>query len=171
MGLKTPVINGARQELPCMESPEVNGARQDVAAVEKFVSGAWQEIWTNAKYFMRDGVFVNGGAYSEAVGFNNAPTVSNGYYTITNNSGDSSQLILKFPADSKLVGKTLYVIVGDAPYLLSLGYNSSGHMWLDYAGGSTYTCALPSNSDPYYYLNFRVQNPGDKLSIKDIYVK
>ena len=47
MGLKTPEVNGARQELPCLESPEVNGARQAVAAVEKYVDGAWQTIWQN----------------------------------------------------------------------------------------------------------------------------
>lgn len=45
MGLKTPEINGARQELPCLESPEVNGARQAIAAVNKYVDGAWQKIW------------------------------------------------------------------------------------------------------------------------------
>lgn len=45
--LKTPEVNGARQDLPCLESPEVNGARQAVAAVEKYVDGAWQTVWRN----------------------------------------------------------------------------------------------------------------------------
>lgn len=49
MGLKTPVVNGARQDLPCLDSPEVNGARQSVAAVKKYVDGAWKEIWANTK--------------------------------------------------------------------------------------------------------------------------
>lgn len=52
MGLLTPEVNGARQELPCLESPEINGARQEVAAVEKYVNGAWQEIWSAIKYML-----------------------------------------------------------------------------------------------------------------------
>lgn len=47
--LMTPEVNGARQELPCLDSPEVNGARQEVASVKKYVNGAWQEIWANQK--------------------------------------------------------------------------------------------------------------------------
>lgn len=49
MAFMTPEVNGARQELPCLESPEINGARQEVAAVEKYVDGAWQEVWSAAK--------------------------------------------------------------------------------------------------------------------------
>lgn len=49
MAFMTPEVNGARQELPCLESPEINGARQEVAAVEKYVDGAWQEVWSNKK--------------------------------------------------------------------------------------------------------------------------
>lgn len=49
MGLKTPEINGARQDLPCLESPEVNGARQPIASVKKYVNNAWQEIWSAVK--------------------------------------------------------------------------------------------------------------------------
>lgn len=45
MAFMTPEVNGARQELPCLESPEINGARQEVAVVEKYVDGAWQEVW------------------------------------------------------------------------------------------------------------------------------
>lgn len=55
MGLKTPVINGARQELPCLESPEVNGARQAISAVNKYVDGAWQKIWPMEEYIIKDG--------------------------------------------------------------------------------------------------------------------
>ena len=50
MALMTPEVNGARQELPCLESPEINGARQEVAAVEKYVDSAWQEIWSAMKW-------------------------------------------------------------------------------------------------------------------------
>lgn len=49
MGLKTPEINGARQDLPCLESPEIDGARQAVASVKKYVDGAWTEIWSAVK--------------------------------------------------------------------------------------------------------------------------
>jgi len=45
--LETPEVNGARQELPCLESPEINGARQEVGAVEKYVDGAWVEVWSS----------------------------------------------------------------------------------------------------------------------------
>lgn len=45
--LKTPEINGARQELPCLDSPEIDGARQEVESVEKCVDGAWQEVWSS----------------------------------------------------------------------------------------------------------------------------
>lgn len=50
MGLKTPVVNGARQDLPCLDSPVIDGARREVAAVEKCVDGAWKEIWSAVKY-------------------------------------------------------------------------------------------------------------------------
>lgn len=53
MGLKTPVVNGARQDLPCLESPEVNGARQPIASVKKYVNNAWQEIWSAVKDLLR----------------------------------------------------------------------------------------------------------------------
>lgn len=46
MAFMTPEVNGARQELPCLESPEINGARQEVAVVEKYVDGVWQEVWS-----------------------------------------------------------------------------------------------------------------------------
>lgn len=59
MALKTPEVNGARQELPCLESPEVNGARQEVAAVEKYVNGAWQEAWSLALECVFDHVRLN----------------------------------------------------------------------------------------------------------------
>lgn len=49
MALMTPEVNGARQELPCLDSPEVNGARQEIASVKKYISGAWQEIWCSVK--------------------------------------------------------------------------------------------------------------------------
>lgn len=52
MGLKTPEVNGARQDLPCLESPEIDGARQEVAAVEKYVDGAWQEVWCAVKQML-----------------------------------------------------------------------------------------------------------------------
>lgn len=57
MGLKTPEINGARQDLPHLESPEVNGARQPIAGVKKYVDGAWQEIWNSfpSDYIVYDG--------------------------------------------------------------------------------------------------------------------
>lgn len=55
MALKTPEINGARQELPCMESPEVNGARQEIAAVNKYVDGAWVKIWPAEEYIVKSG--------------------------------------------------------------------------------------------------------------------
>ena len=45
--LETPEVNGARQELPYLETPEINGARQSVEVVEKYVDGAWQEVWSN----------------------------------------------------------------------------------------------------------------------------
>ena len=48
--LLTPEVNGASQELPSMETPEINGARQEVAAVEKYIDGAWQEVWSATKY-------------------------------------------------------------------------------------------------------------------------
>ena len=47
--LKTPEVNGARQELPYLETPGINGARQSVEVVEKYVNGAWQEVWSNVK--------------------------------------------------------------------------------------------------------------------------
>lgn len=49
MALMTPEVNGARQELPCLDSPKVNGARQEVASVKKYVNGAWQEVWASQK--------------------------------------------------------------------------------------------------------------------------
>lgn len=49
MAFMTPEVNGARQELPCLESPEINGARQEVAAVEKYVDGVWKEVWSAAE--------------------------------------------------------------------------------------------------------------------------
>lgn len=54
MAFMTPEVNGARQELPCLESPEINGARQEVAAVEKYVDGVWKEVWSAAKEMIRD---------------------------------------------------------------------------------------------------------------------
>lgn len=47
--LMTPEVNGARQELPYLESPEINGARQSVAVVKKYVDGAWQVVWEDIK--------------------------------------------------------------------------------------------------------------------------
>lgn len=47
--LNTPVIDGARQELPHLESPIIDGARQEIVAVEKKIDGAWQEVWSNTK--------------------------------------------------------------------------------------------------------------------------
>jgi len=49
MALMTPEVNGARQELPCLDSPEVNGARQEVASVKKYIDGAWREVWSAVK--------------------------------------------------------------------------------------------------------------------------
>lgn len=46
--LKTPIVNGARQELPYLESPLVDGARRDIESVEKLIDGAWQEVWSSA---------------------------------------------------------------------------------------------------------------------------
>lgn len=51
MGLKTPIVDGARQELPHLASPVIDGARQEVAGVEKLVDGAWQEVWPATKVF------------------------------------------------------------------------------------------------------------------------
>ena len=47
MGLMTPEVDGARQELPYLDSPEVDGARQPIASVKKYVDGAWVEIYPN----------------------------------------------------------------------------------------------------------------------------
>lgn len=47
MGLMTPEVDGARQELPYLESPEVDGARQPIASVKKYADGAWQEVWSS----------------------------------------------------------------------------------------------------------------------------
>lgn len=66
MGLKTPEINGARQDLPCLESPEVDGARQAIESVKKYVDGAWQEIWCS----WRDGYIVDGGKLSNRFSVN-----------------------------------------------------------------------------------------------------
>lgn len=167
----TKFISGAEQEIEEVYR-YASGAEQEADGVYTVKSGAEEEIWTNKKYFMRDGVFVNGGAYSDQAGFNDVASVENGYYTITNFSGNTSQLILKFPTDSKFDGKTLYVIVGDRPYLLYCLYNDYSSIWLEYDfDEGAYTCNLPPNSNSYYYLNFEVQNYGDNLSIKDIYVK
>lgn len=51
MAFMTPEVNGARQELPYLDSPEVNGARQEVAVVKKYVDGAWVEVWASEKWF------------------------------------------------------------------------------------------------------------------------
>lgn len=79
MGLKTPEINGARQDLPCLESPEVDGARQPVAAVKKYVDGAWTDIWTSfpSNYIIYGGKLAEG--YSVAAGLSQ----TNEYYSDT----------------------------------------------------------------------------------------
>lgn len=106
MGLKTPEVNGARQELPCLESPEVNGARQDVAAVKKFISGAWQEIWSNALYFLKEGELRNGATLG-AYGVQGSGAV----YGSTPNSNDDI-LLIRFQLTPDMVGKTLYIRAG-----------------------------------------------------------
>jgi len=102
MGLKTPVINGARQELPCLESPEVNGARQAISAVNKYVDGAWQKIWPLKNAMVFSSVISTGSVLPE---YEYIPSAngSSAYYKVINKSANSTSslgLILDIPLNA-----------------------------------------------------------------------
>lgn len=111
MSLKTPEINGARQELPCLESPEVNGARQSGVTVRKYVDGAWEIIYPLgiiAEFSREYMIEENGSTYGYTVE-DGGKALS---YYITNESAtiaDSSSFTFKIRKPNGNFGTTIKV--------------------------------------------------------------
>ena len=172
MGLKTPEINGARQELPCLESPEINGARQSIVAVEKYVDGAWQVVWRNETYIIENGylsegygVKTNAGQSSSNSNDNCSPKVTNGSY----NDYYSVVLGVQLPSSGTNTG------YGRVVFSPSIDLSKHKTLWFEttYTEMTPYSSSQDISSNQTLFLSNTnsVYDDGDILATAEYYGK
>lgn len=134
--------NGAWQEPDDTVRKNSNGAWEECEFARRVISGAWEDVWTNAVRFLKNGVLLNGATLGA-----NGVQGSGSVYGSTSSSNADLQLV-QFQFTSDMVGKKIYVRASDNVTLRnpSGGY---GYLTLTFPNGefsgSTIWCTSSIN--------------------------